>query len=365
MGPNGENARPVISAAGGWNSDFCWAKGGKWFVVSYVVGTSDAAGTLFAFREPVAPNSTFADAKLLAKDDFVRWTGPASDGGKLYAIGELLRKEAVVWDSKTGALSTYMQGVPANEIAYSPDGLWVAYTDAADDSLWKMRVDGSASFRLTPAGMKAYGAHWSPQGKQIAFMGSLSNQQYLAYTIPVAGGAVSPIHRDSLAQGIPSWSPDGRFVVYGERTLEKAPARMRIHMVDTRTGRETEIPGSAGKWTARWSPDGRFIAAQSAASDQLFLYDVASERWSELVSMPNDNLFWSSNSQSIFFASRDATTMTVYRVNVRDRRINHVVDFPRESNMEPILAGVTPDDKEILHRKVISSDVYELNVQWP
>ena len=103
------------------------------------------------------------------------------------------------------------------EAALSPDEKKVVYavskvnpqTELENQVLWIYDLEKGKSFPLTSDKGKNFGAAWSPDGSQIAFISTRSGKPQL-YLIAADGGEA---HRlTDLAQGAagaPQWSPDG------------------------------------------------------------------------------------------------------------------------------------------------------------
>jgi Tol biopolymer transport system component len=51
----------------------------------------------------------------------------------------------------------------------------------------------------------------------------------------------------------------------------------------------------------RWSPDGHYIAALSSDSTRLLLFDIQSQRWTELAKANFGYPTWSSDGEYIYF----------------------------------------------------------------
>jgi len=162
--------------------------------------------------------------------------------------------------------------------------------------------------------------HWSPDGKQIAFFGRRGRNPNRVYVVSVEGGALKQVtNGESGKEGDidPSWSPDGASLAFGESSGRASAAP--FHVVDLKTGRVSALPGSEGMWSPGWSPDGRFIAGLSASGWKVVLYDVQTQKQSELSSATSGYLSWSLDGESLFYKTY-GDDASWWRVRLRDRK---------------------------------------------
>ncbi|MCX7026863.1 MAG: serine hydrolase [Spirochaetes bacterium] len=109
------------------------------------------------------------------------------------------------------------------DVDVSPDGKKVAYTvsrtvmtDTQSASLIQIYcadINGENTVQLTKADGYCYGAQWSPDGKQIAFMSVQSGKNEI-WLVPAAGGAAVQLTHVATGVYMYRWSRDGTFISY-------------------------------------------------------------------------------------------------------------------------------------------------------
>jgi len=150
---------------------------------------------------------------------------------------------------------------------WSPNGTkiaFVTYDAKADQHIFVMNADGSNVIQLTTGNGYDNAPAWSPDGKTIAFQrGSeasrldYSTQSEDIWTVPSDGsGQARRLVVEAGAQEQPDWSPDGKWLVFGDNTdlsVVRVSDPSRVHHL-------AKLPGGPGRFLPRWSPDGTKIA---------------------------------------------------------------------------------------------------------
>jgi Tol biopolymer transport system component len=104
--------------------------------------------------------------------------------------------------------------VEDSDAAWSPDSSRIAFV--RDARIETMDPDGSDVAPVTAGAMLAFDPAWSPDGERLAFVGmwSVATQEDL-FTIATDGSAMRRVTHTSKGESAPSWSPAGRWLVYG------------------------------------------------------------------------------------------------------------------------------------------------------
>jgi len=254
----------------------------------------------------------------------------------------------------------FWEGVPAIDLIFSNDGARAAYRRLTDDTLWVAGSDGTSRRQLTQPPMHAFQPHWSPDGHRIAFMGQFPDRPSRIFIVDASGGqpqAAKP--DDALDQGVPSWSGDGRYLVFGELRQRRSDDDMLIRLLDLNTGVETLLPGSKARWTPRWSPDGRYIVAVATNSRSLALFDCTKNRWTTLAAgVDIEDPVWSLDNRFVHFSALTENGRALFRVSVTGGGVEWLAPYPPS----PIRwAGVSPDGSPLVMNSTRIEDIYALS----
>ena len=161
---------------------------------------------------------------------------------------------------------------PAYAGAYSPDGDRVLFfrpakavdADGVSMNLFVVNADGTSTVQLNPAGTETIlfgpsgASDWSPDGKQIAFVGSdgdfWKTDRHAVFTVAVDGSHLKRITPWGDVLSV-QWSPDGKTLAF----TMASPTKYEIFTVRSDGADLVQIT-SSGEGTLSfgpmWSPDG-------------------------------------------------------------------------------------------------------------
>ena len=149
-------------------------------------------------------------------------------------------------------------------------------------------------------------------------MASSPGKPWKIFVMPAEGGAPHEVTTGDHNQGDPTWMPKGDSIVFaGMPWLENGSVSgPNIHSVNLETSQITDIPGSENLFSPRCSPDGRHIAALSADSTKLMLYDTEKKSWTQLAVSRFGFENWSHDGKYLYAEDYSDKTDNFVRVNV-------------------------------------------------
>ena len=367
---NGGNLHSLL---GGWNpnpSECCgnWTRDGKYYffqssrnIRTDIWAIRDSSGWLS--KRPSKP------MQMTSGPLSYRSPVPTQDGRELFAVGDQRRGELVRYDPKAREFMPYLSGLAADWVAFSRDGRWVAYTSMLDETLWRSKLDGSDRLQLTFSPMQSFEMVWSPDGTKIAFMAKTPGKNWKIYVVSRDGGNPEELAPNDQAETDPSWSPDGRYILFSHLPwLDTGPrTTLSILRVDLNTHKLDSLPGSEGLIAPRWSPDGQYVSALTKDSLALELFNVKKQQWSPLVTANVNFMAWSRDSRYFYFDTFGEDP-TFSRIRIDHRVVERVADLKgirRSYEFIGPFAGLAPDDSLLIVRDTGTEEIYALDLQLP
>lgn len=336
-----------------------WTADGRSFVFQSSHGGNTDLWRLFgdSVRDPVR----LTDGPLQFESPVASRTGNrifflGTDGRsqlqRLNAKGELVPEK--------GLLSS------AVRVDYTRDGRWVAWTDGSGQ-LWRARTDGKEKLQLTPDTLDVFLARWSPDGSRLAVMAREPGKAWQIYLVSAAGGDLRPLLQESRNAADPSWSPDGKSLVFGRVNdfMGKENAARILHILHLDTNAVEEVPGSDGLFSPRWSPDGRWIAALTLDQRQVRLFSVANRTWTTLPVPSGADPVWTSDSRFLYIHASLDPAQPIDRVSIPDGHVDEIVrlaDSRDDDDVDFVFGGLTLQNEPLIRARIFTGNIFSLDL---
>jgi Tol biopolymer transport system component len=208
--------------------------------------------------------------------------------------------------------------------------------------LFVMNSDGSHKERLTHWQTWVRFPAWSPDGKEIAFVGlqrvgKSDNFKSAIYLINSDGTGLRQL--TDIAIG-PTWSPDGKVVAFVGWNRESYAVRITGENLRQLTGFHGGAPA--------WSPDGKSLAftGLEGGSPEIFVLEVGTSAVRPLTHLKgfSTSPTWSPDGGQIAFAFDDMQSSRIFVMNASEANAHELL---RSKSFHYYQPAWSPNGKEI------------------
>jgi DNA-binding winged helix-turn-helix (wHTH) protein/Tol biopolymer transport system component len=341
-----------------WNGE--WALDGRYYFV--------ADGQIWVLDERAGADKSRPATPVQLTFGPTVWDQPipSPDGKTLFASGRTNRGELVRFDAKSGQFQPFLAGISAEFVTFSGNGKSVAYVSYPEGVLWRANPDGSNPTQLTEPPVYPKSLRWSPDGSEILFV-DRTPQGRTAIYIVAADGSGKPrrlMPDDREAESDPSWSPDGRRIVFSTAQNVGESSKCDLRILDVASGNVAPIPASEGLLAPHWSPDGLSIAAMTADTMGMKVFDIARGSWTKLDSGAVAFPEWSHDGQFIYYVKWTGDS-AVNRIRAADGKRETVTDIKgaQYTGVYTLWMGLDPSDTPMMLHDIGSDEIYALKLE--
>jgi Tol biopolymer transport system component len=261
----------------------------------------------------------------------------------------------------------FLSGISAGELDFSRDGQWVTYVSYPSRTLWRCRIDGSDRIQLTNAPVSTMLPRWSPDGSRILYSASRAGKAWRMFVISSQGGTSEELlPQGDYSQVDATWSPDGSRIAFGQLN-----AAGPVLVLELQTHQVSTVSPPEPVFSPRWSPDGQRLAALSADSRALLLFDFPTQKWSKWVNETGSIGFltWSPDGKYLYYDETSTEHPAFRRAKVGQSGSELLLQL-RDLNeySDPLIGawtGLAPDGSALFVRDLSAREIYALDLQLP
>ena len=252
--------------------------------------------------------------------------------------------------------------------SWSPDGKRIAFMSDRDGhfnmpgglpayEIYVMDADGGNQQNLTNDPNDDWSPSWSPDGKRIVFNsdrdgnreGNRNNDEI--YVMDADGGNQRRLTDNDFYDTHPSWSPDGERIAFASRRdghfIGEFGLSSEIYVMDADGKNTRRLTNNRNSdWSPSWSPDGKWIAfsADRKGDDvnyQIYVMDADGGNLQKLTNnrVDDGSPSWSSDGERVAFVSDRDGNWEIYVMDNDGGNLQKLTNNPRHTNGDPAWFG--------------------------
>ena len=237
--------------------------------------------------------------------------------------------------------------------AWSPDGTKIAFNTfrKGDGEIFVMNGDGTGAKELTFSFANDDDPAWSPDGSKIAFETQRSGSVDV-WTMKSDGGSQTRLTASTAFDGDPVWSPDGKRIVF----TSGRDGNLEIYAMNADGSGQTRLTNTGGAvpnptfesvdGNPSWSPDGKKIVFESSRDGNFELYTMNPDGSGQtrLTDTPaiDGIAVWSPDGKRILFTSdrESRGDRAIFVMNADGGGVRRVTkSFAIQGDWQPLAAG--------------------------